>query len=170
MDWGWNEEPHPLAKGHPDNADLEVNQLPEIIALHEQGWYSRLGPRWQFLPCIWPPQHRTWVPNRSTHYAWQKCIDYSIDPQGTPLPRQRIRWTPALLGAWEEEANAELEDIGVPVPRPIGRIWFLRPFAGFAAVEEMVRHLDRITESRGVERLSAEFVLLVAEELHRLAG
>ncbi|NEW73292.1 DUF5956 family protein [Streptomyces rhizosphaericus] len=171
MDWGWDQEPHPLARRRADNADIEADRLPEVIALHEQGWYSDLGGGWDFLPCLWPSEHRAWVPNRSTHYAWEQCIDHSAGPRGAEQPRRPIRWTPALLAEQEEEANAELEDIGVPTPRPAGRIWFLRPFAGFTSVEDMLGHLNQTARSAGVQpMLSERFVALVAEELRRLAA
>ncbi|GGO99259.1 hypothetical protein GCM10012280_65310 [Wenjunlia tyrosinilytica] len=83
--------------------------------------------------------------------------------------------TAAELQYEEDDVNADLDLNGVP-PRPDGRLWLLRPFGGFATVEDIKTHLLHLYEARRIDdqyhpeqarRIKAQ---LAADELSRLPG
>ncbi|MFE7093244.1 DUF5956 family protein [Streptomyces erythrochromogenes] len=140
MSWDEDGTPHPLAQRRTGRSELEAEQLPEVRELEVLGWEPAPEDlRWVFLPYVWPPAARTWIPDRSTHWA----VDTALDGHGhitgvecAPLPE------PDLQGL-DREADAALAALGLP-PRPRGRIWLLRPVGPFTTVAAVLDHLDAL--------------------------
>jgi hypothetical protein len=140
--------------------------LPEVRELVELGWVlAPEAPMWVFLPFVWPPAGRTWVPDRSTR--WE--VDTVFDGDGRVLD---VACRPVAAGereTLEDDAAADLELAGLP-PRPRGRLWLLRPVGGFRDVDAVLDFLCARAEERGVlPGLSAAFVELCRRELEALA-
>ncbi|MEU9034005.1 DUF5956 family protein [Streptomyces sp. NPDC048352] len=147
--------------------ELEPDRLPEVRELGEWGWsLAPDAPMWVFLPYVWPPGARTWVPDRSTR--WQ--IDTTLDAADHVL---EVICRPVSQAEWqrqERDAAGDLARVGIP-PRPVGRLWLLHPVGGFECVDHVLEHLCTEAEARAVPvGLSAGFVELCADELSVLAG
>ncbi|MFD9517407.1 DUF5956 family protein [Streptomyces sp. NPDC059979] len=167
MSWDEDGTPHPLALRRTGRSELEADRLPEIRELEALGWEPAPEDlRWVFLPYVWPPAARTWIPDRSTHWA----VDTALDGHGhitgvecAPLPEPDLR-------DLDREADAALAGLGLP-PRPRGRLWLLRPVGPFAALGEVLDHLDTVAAERAVEaRPSTAFLTLAHSELAELAA
>ncbi len=95
MSWDEDGTPHPLALRRTGRSELEPDRLPEIRELEVLGWEPAPEDlRWVFLPYVWPPAARTWIPDRSTHWA----VDTALDGHGhitgvecAPLPERDVR-------------------------------------------------------------------------------
>ncbi|MFD3872805.1 DUF5956 family protein [Streptomyces sp. NPDC058623] len=147
--------------------ESEPDRLPEVRELGEWGWsLAPDAPMWVFLPYVWPPRARTWVPDRSTRWQIETVLDSAnrvIDIVCHPVPESERE-------TQERDATADLARVGIP-PRPAGRLWLLRPVGGFEGVEDVLDHLCSGAETRGVAvALSEEFAQLCADELESLAG
>ncbi|MFC9294313.1 DUF5956 family protein [Streptomyces sp. NPDC057011] len=162
MSWDEDGTPHPLALRRTGRSEQEADRLPEIRELEVLGWEPAPEElRWAFLPYVWPPAARTWIPDRSTHWA----VDTSLDGHGhitdvacTPLPEADLR-------DLDGETDAALAALGLP-PRPRGRLWLLRPVGPFPTVAAVLEHLDATAAERGVRPgLSPDFLDLCAGEL-----
>ncbi|UUU41268.1 DUF5956 family protein [Streptomyces sp. NBC_00162] len=167
MSWDEDGTPHPLALRRTGRSELEPDRLPEVRELEVLGWEpAPEGLRWAFLPYVWPPAARTWIPDRSTHWAVETSLDghgHITGVEAAPLPE-------ADLHDLDGEASAVLAGLGLP-PRPEGRLWLLRPVGPFATVAELLGHLDALAAGREVEaRASTEFLSLVSAELEALAA
>ncbi len=121
---------------------------------------------WVFLPYVWPPAARTWIPDRSTHWAVETRLDghgHITDVQAAPLAEPDLH----DLG-WE--AEEVLTELGLP-HRPPGRLWLLRPLGSLPTVGAVLDRLRAVAEERGVEvRASAAFLALTRGELAALAA
>ncbi|MFD9260769.1 DUF5956 family protein, partial [Streptomyces sp. NPDC059538] len=114
MSWDEDGTPHPLALRRTGRSELEPDRLPEMRELEVLGWEPAPEDlRWVFLPYVWPPAARTWIPDRSTHWA----VDTSLDGRGhitgvecAPLPEPDLR-------DLDREADEALAALGHP-PRP----------------------------------------------------
>ncbi|MGR4881355.1 DUF5956 family protein [Streptomyces sp. LARHCF249] len=165
MSWDEDGTPHPLALRRAGRSELEPDRLPEVRELEVLGWEPAPEElRWAFLPYVWPPAARTWIPDRSTHWAVETLLDgqgHITAVEAAPLPE-------ADLHDLEGETDTVLAGLGLP-PRPRGRLWLLRPVGPFATVGELLGHLDALAASRGVEtRACAAFLALVRAELEAL--
>ncbi|MFB6577229.1 MULTISPECIES: DUF5956 family protein [unclassified Streptomyces] len=167
MSWDEDGTPHPLALRRTGRSELEPDRLPEMRELEVLGWEPAPEDlRWVFLPYVWPPADRTWIPDRSTHWA----VDTSLDGHGhitgvecAPLPEPDLR-------DLDREADEALAALGLP-PRPRGRLWLLRPVGPFTTLGALLDHLDDLAGARAVEaRPSAAFLALAREELAALAA
>ena len=161
-DWGLDEPPHPLGRSLDERSDLEVGQLPEVRALLAEGWFlAPEAPVLAFLPAIWPRSARTWIPDRSTHYA----IVSTLDGDWNVLETCREPWTQTDHDTYEIDINVLLGEGRVP-PRPAGRIWLLRPPPGFSSLDEAVDHLQRRAREAGVDLgLVPELVAVLTAEV-----
>ncbi|MFG2338847.1 DUF5956 family protein [Streptomyces yangpuensis] len=141
MSWDEDGTPHPLAQRRTGRSELEADRLPEMRELEALGWEPAPEDlRWVFLPYVWPPAARTWIPDRSTHWA----VDTALDGHGhitgvecAPLPEPDLR-------GLDREADEALAALGLP-PRPRGRLWLLRPVGPFPTVAAVLAHLDALT-------------------------
>lgn len=116
---------------------------------------------WVFLPAVWPASSCRWVPDRSTHYAFVSC-DHE--------PARREPWTSQDVDEVEADMNDLLAGCGLP-PRPAGRLWLLRPPAGFAALDDALRELIRRGEAAGAPIMACpQFVAAVDDALAVLFG
>ncbi|MEU9144701.1 DUF5956 family protein [Streptomyces sp. NPDC048349] len=167
MSWDEDGTPHPLAQRRTGRSELEPDRLPEVRELEVLGWEPAPEElRWAFLPYVWPPAARTWIPDRSTHWAVETSLDghgHITGVEAAPLPE-------ADLHELEGETGTVLAGLGLP-PRPEGRLWLLRPVGPFPTVGELLSHLVALAAERGVEAgATAEFLALVRAELDALAG
>ncbi|MFE0007655.1 DUF5956 family protein, partial [Streptomyces erythrochromogenes] len=120
MSWDEDGTPHPLAQRRTGRSELEADQLPEMRELEVLGWEPAPEDlRWVFLPYVWPPAARTWIPDRSTHWA----VDTELDGHGhitgvecAPLPDPDLRELDREGGAGARRARADR-----PPPRGGGR-------------------------------------------------
>lgn len=97
-------------------------------------------------------------------------METSLDGHGhitgvecAPLPE-------ADLHGLDGETDTALAALGLP-PRPLGRLWLLRPVGPFATVAEVLAHLDATAAARGTDPgLTTEFLTLAGAELATLGG
>ncbi|MEV7579853.1 DUF5956 family protein [Streptomyces erythrochromogenes] len=149
MSWDEDGTPHPLAQRRTGRSELEADQLPEMRELEVLGWEPAPEDlRWVFLPYVWPPAARTWIPDRSTHWA----VDTALDGHGritgvecAPLPEPDLR-------GLDREADEALAALGLP-PRPRGRLWLLRPVGRFTTVAAVLDHLDALAAAAPAQDL-----------------
>ncbi|MFG2983197.1 DUF5956 family protein [Streptomyces sp. NPDC048258] len=165
MSWDEGGAPHPLALRRTGRSELEPDRLPEIRELEALGWEPAPEElRWAFLPYVWPAAARTWIPDRSTHWAVETSLDghgHVTGVECAPLPEADLR-------ELDGETDTVLAALGLP-PRPQGRLWLLRPVGPFSTVNEVLNYLDATAASRGTEPgLSAAFVDLIRAELAAL--
>ncbi|MBT2478651.1 DUF5956 family protein [Streptomyces sp. ISL-94] len=166
MSWDEDGTPDPLALRRTGRSELEPDRLPEIRELEVLGWEPAPEElRWAFLPYVWPPAARTWIPDRSTHWAVETSLDghgHITDVQCAPLPEGDLR-------ELDGETDTVLAALGLP-PSPRGRLWLLRPVGSLPTVAAVLDHLDATAAERGVQPgLSPEFLGLAATELAALA-
>lgn len=162
MSWDEDGTPHPLALRRTGRSELESDRLPEMRELEVLGWEPAPEElRWAFLPYVWPPAARTWIPDRSTHWAVETLLDghgHITGVECAPLPEADLR-------DLDTESDTALAGLGLP-PRPRGRLWLLRPPGAFPNVAAVLEHLEAKAAERGVEpALSREFLDLAAAEL-----
>ncbi|MFE0578102.1 DUF5956 family protein [Streptomyces sp. NPDC058874] len=160
MSWDEDGTPHPLAQRRSGRSELEADRLPEMRELEALGWEPAPEDlRWIFLPYVWPPAARTWIPDRSTHWA----VDTALDGHGhitgvecAPLPEPDLR-------DLDRETDEALAALGLP-PRPRGRLWLLRPVGPFTTVAAVLDHLDALAAAAP----SPDFPSLARTELAAL--
>lgn len=121
----WDEDgtPHPLALRRTGRSEQEPDRLPEVRELEVLGW--KPAPEdtlWVFLPYVWPPADRTWVPDRSTHWA----VETRLDGHGHITGVEAAPLADPDLHDLDREAEEVLAALGLP-RRPPGRLWLLRP-------------------------------------------
>ena len=111
-------------------ASDDVDDLEEVAAARAQGWFPvSEAPLWCFIPAIWPAHARAWIRDRRIRHATRQ--------RGTG-PVELLPWTAADHFEIEADYNSILRDYGVP-PRPGGRIWVLRPPAGYDRLDDVLR-------------------------------
>ncbi|MFG2991014.1 DUF5956 family protein [Streptomyces sp. NPDC048257] len=165
MSWDEDGTPHPLAQRRTGRSELEPDRLPEMRELEVLGWEPAPEDlRWVFLPYVWPPASRAWIPDRSTHWA----VDTSLDGHGHITGVECAPLAEPDLRDLDREADEALAELGLP-PRPRGRLWLLRPVGPFTTVGAFLEHLDALAESRAVEpRPSAAYLALARSVLAEL--
>lgn len=167
MSWDENGTPHPLALRRTGRSEQEPDRLPEVRELEVLGWEpAPEGAEWVFLPYVWPPAARTWIPDRSTHWAVDTVLDghgHITDVRAAPLPEPDLH-------DLDREAEEALAALGLP-PRPPGRLWLLRPVGGLPSVDAVLDRLRTTARSRGVPPSpTPAFLHLTQEELSSLAA
>ncbi|WP_053787787.1 MULTISPECIES: DUF5956 family protein [unclassified Streptomyces] len=170
MSWdSWDEDgtPHPLALRRTGRSEQEPDRLPEVRELEVLGWEPAPEDMlWVFLPYVWPPAARTWIPDRSTHWA----VETRLDGHGHITAVEAAPLAERDLHDLDWEAEEVLTELGLP-HRPPGRLWLLRPPGSLPTVGAVLDHLRAVAEERGVEvRASAEFLALTRAELAALAA
>ncbi|MFD6939005.1 DUF5956 family protein [Streptomyces goshikiensis] len=165
----WDEDgpPHPLALRRTGRSEQEPDRLPEVRELEALGWEP--APEelaWVFLPYVWPPADRTWIPDRSTHWA----VDTRLDGHGHVTGVEATPLAEAELHDLDRETEELLDALGLP-HRPPGRLWLLRPVGPYPAVGAVLDHLRAVARERGIEfRASPELLSLTRAELATLTG
>ena len=129
--------PHVVAEGE-DWDSPGPQALPEVAALLAEGWGLLEGDgRYAFLPAIWPPELRCWLPNRLPQ------VSGSFDGQTSmvfPADQSPHRETHRMMDSDGETDLAA--EVGLPVPPP-GRIWLLKspwPWLGLQVVLGLFVH------------------------------
>ncbi|WP_406183863.1 DUF5956 family protein [Streptomyces sp. NBC_01006] len=165
----WDEDgtPHPLALRRTGRSEQEPDRLPEVRELEVLGWEPAPEETlWVFLPYVWPPAARTWIPDRSTHWAVETRLDghgHITDVEAAPLADPDLH-------DLDREAEEGLAALGLP-RRPPGRLWLLRPPGSLPTLGAVLDHLRAVAQERGVEAApSADFLALVRAELASLAA
>ncbi|MGW7098331.1 DUF5956 family protein [Streptomyces sp. NPDC054838] len=167
MSWDESGPPHPLAERRSGRSEQEPDRLPEVRELAALGWEPAPETHaWLFLPYVWPPAARTWVPDRGTRWAVESRLDghgHVVEVEAAPLPEPDVD----LL---EAEAAEVIAALGLP-PRPHGRVWLLRPVGPFDSVAAVLDHLGELAAARGVDlgHPSPELLDLARTELAALA-
>ncbi|MEV0158336.1 hypothetical protein AB0H57_32280 [Micromonospora sp. NPDC050686] len=97
--WGADQPPDPAAAraAETDADGLMPEQLPEVREPIARGWQlAPDAPMLVFLPLVWPPQQRTWVPDRATRYETWTELDpktYEVLSLGLGIrPAGRHEW------------------------------------------------------------------------------
>ncbi|MFJ3173060.1 DUF5956 family protein [Streptomyces roseus] len=165
----WDEDgtPHPLALRRSGRSEQEPDRLPEVRELEVLGWEPAPGETlWAFLPYVWPPAARTWIPDRSTHWA----VETRLDGHGHITGVEAAPLADPDLHDLDREAEEVLARLGIP-PRPPGRLWLLRPPGSFPTVGAVLDHLRALARERGVEvSPSPDFLSLTRAELAALGS
>ncbi|WP_405756405.1 DUF5956 family protein [Streptomyces sp. NBC_00073] len=166
MSWDEDGTPHPLALRRTGRSEQEPDRLPEVRELEVLGWEpAPEDTLWVFLPYVWPPASRTWIPDRSTHWAVRTGLDghgHITDVEAAPLADPDLH-------DLDWEAEEVLTGLGLP-PRPQGRLWLLRPLGSFPTVGAVLAHVTAVARERGVEaRPTADFLALTRAELDSMA-
>ncbi|MFE2479839.1 DUF5956 family protein [Streptomyces sp. NPDC059389] len=160
----WDEDgtPHPLALRRTGRSEQEPDRLPEVRELEVLGWEpAPEDTLWVFLPYVWPPADRTWIPDRSTHWA----VETRLDGHGHITGVEAAPLADPDLHDLDREAEEALAALGLP-RRPPGRLWLLRPPGSHPTLGAVLDHLRALARERGVEvRPSAAFLALVRAEL-----
>ena len=96
-----------------------VDELPEVQALAADGWRPLHGaPLYALLPAAWPPEHRTWVPDRLPRIAMRGGTTASYLSSIVPQPHEHDEMQ-------YEDVDGEAAAAGLPTP-PRDRIWLVR--------------------------------------------
>jgi hypothetical protein len=142
-EWDEPAQPHPVATA-PESVGgaRRARDLPEAKQLVELG-YHLMDPdavRMVLLTALWPPEHRTWVPDRTerTERRWRS--DGWTDTQ--PLSDE-------TRNTVDDEVDDVLRAAGVS-PRPRGRLWFVRLPRGRKSVARYQASLQRRVDRAGV--------------------
>ncbi|MFF1557831.1 DUF5956 family protein [Streptomyces sp. NPDC058279] len=167
MSWDESGPPHPLAERRSGHSEQEPDRLPEVRELEALGWEP--APEtyaWIFLPYVWPPTARTWVPDRGTRWA----VETRLDGHGHVVEVECAPLAGPDLDLLEAEAAEVIAALGLP-PRPRGRVWLLRPPGPFPSVETVLTHLTELARARGVDpdHPSPDLLALTRAELAALA-
>lgn len=137
-DWGVDEEPSPSPG---------------------EGWFKEHeAPGYVFLPALWPPSHRCWVPFERD-WKWSST---SEPPKFPDVP-----WTDEEYEQWEGGVNQLLKEAGVVSPRPAGRTWYLRLPEGFSDLEEFLDQLAADVRGAGTELFDPGSARAVVRQLER---
>ncbi|MFI5618128.1 DUF5956 family protein [Streptomyces sp. NPDC051567] len=167
MSWDEDGTPHPLALRRTGRSEQEPDRLPEIRELEVLGWEpAPEDALWVFLPYVWPPTARTWVPDRSTRWA----VETRLDGHGHITGVECAPLSGPDRDDLDREADAALTALGLP-PRPRHRLWLLRPVGPFPTVEAVLTHLHTRATARALPlRPSPELLTLTHTELTALTG
>lgn len=134
-DWGLNEPARffvPAVESSERVYSDRPEDLPEVSAAHAEGFYpAHEAPLWCFIPAIWPKSERAWVRDCRVRHLTRGYSDGRSE---------RLPWSAAEYAEIEDETNRTLAALGLP-PRPAGRIWLLRPPAGYATLQAALDHL-----------------------------
>lgn len=160
VNWAVDDPPHPVSRRHEGRSDVQQAELPEVLALAEEGWcLAPDAPMWVFLPAVWPVSERTWVPDRSTNYVTRWSDSGYSD---------RVPWSDHDYTEVEADMNMLLGQAGVP-GRPAGRLWLLRVPAQFKDLDDVLDDLVSSADAQSVvPNCNRDFVVHVAHRLQPL--
>jgi hypothetical protein len=132
VDWGFDEHPNDFGvRGldwDPVDSD-HVDDVEAVAAARKQGWFPLdEAPLWCFIPAVWPGHARAWIRDRRVRHSSRHCDG---------RPSERLPWAAADYFEIEDDYNRVLDEYGVP-PRPGGRIWVLRPPAGYETLDDVL--------------------------------
>lgn len=134
-----------------------ADELPEVRTLMESGWrVANRSPMWSFLPAVWPPDDRCWVPDRLPRFSRSRTRDDVL--VFTPGSEEQA-------GEMHAEVAEMLSAVGFPPP-PAGRIWMLRspwPSIGVEPVLGLI--LMRAAQAGGGGKLDPVLVEAAREVL-----
>jgi hypothetical protein len=152
-DWDVAQPAHPVAAGRGDRSELEPGQLPEVRELVAEGWeLAPDAPMYAFLPAVWPAHLRTWVPDRSTRYEQR----YVMEPtSGAVLSSSTVPWSEATAVEVDDDTDELLAEGGI-VGRPRGRLWLLKPPAGYASVGAFLDEVGRQADAADIPIMFSE--------------
>lgn len=155
-----DEKPASFGGSAATQSSLVADALPEVLAARAAGWFlAPDAPLWVFLPAVWPASSRAWIPDRSTRYAVVRCDDE---------PPRREPWSTQDADEVEADMSDLLAQCGLS-HRPAGRLWLLRPPAGFATLDDTLRQLIRRAEAAGAPIMACpQFVAAVDDALEFL--
>ncbi|WP_434742062.1 DUF5956 family protein [Micromonospora sp. SH-82] len=127
--------------------------------LIEQGWeLAPDAPMLAFLPAVWPADLRTWVPDRSTRHEQR----WTTDPATGESRSFTAQSSTTLVEEVENDIDALLAEAGI-LDRPRGRIWLLKPPAGFASLEAFLQHVGHQVDAAGINgELTEAYVAVTA--------
>ncbi|PZG13099.1 hypothetical protein C1I95_24380 [Micromonospora craterilacus] len=133
--------------------------MPEVQRLIEQGWeLAPDAPMLAFLPAVWPAGLRTWVPDRSMRYEQR----WTTDPATGETRSLTAQSSTALIEEVENDIDALLAKAGI-LDRPRGRIWLLKPPAGFASLDAFLQHVGHQADAAGIDgELTEAYVAVTA--------
>ena len=142
----------------PGSADL-----PEVAALVAAGWHplptGLEGGEVALLPAVWPPEHRTWVPDRLPRFGFVSYggEDFFVEPARESADHEH----------WELARTAR--SVGL-APPPLGRLWLLRSpwpslrISGLLWLVRQVRDDDQLGWDSVALMRAAQRVLAGTEE------
>lgn len=136
-DW-FDDAPHPSSS--EEATTLTVDQLPEVKALQDEGWWlAPEAPIFTFLPAVWPRTMRTWVHDRSTHYVreWINYVERPLQP-----------FTEDDWFTVDNIADHSCQMAGFP-GSPRRRIWLLQLPPGHCTLKHWTSALLRAAHSAG---------------------
>ena len=113
---------------------------------------------WVFLPAIWPPKWRTWVPTGSYEtmtYCYYQAADNFYTQE---RPRTQEEQTEV-----DNDVDALLAEADI-TPRPTGRVYYLKMPTGISDLNEILELVTIRALERGVEpNCCKDFVLTAIE-------
>lgn len=158
-DWS-NDPPAPGSVPGGGRVDLAPEDLPEVRRLVDEGWeLAPDAPVWAFLPAVWPRSQRTWVPDRGTRTA--------VTFEGTTC--RRMDWTGEDYAERDADYASLCRDAGV-ADRPAGRLWLLRPPAGWTVQRVLEQVVEEVAGAGAPFRASPELTTVTRRVVARAFG
>ena len=103
------------------------------------------APMWLFLPAVWPPSKRTWMPT-GTHRTKAYCHVPATDKTYThDRPRTQEEQTEI-----DDDADALLAEAGI-APRPRGRVYYLEVPTGNSNLQDILKLIVQRALQKEVE-------------------
>lgn len=160
VDWGVDNAPAHFPgvseRCTPTDSD-DPSALPGVRAARGYGYEpAPEAPMWTFLPAVWPPSARAWIPDTRIRHTSISC---------TGEPPRVVPWSTADYFEMEADANELLTECGLP-PRPGGRLWLLKPPPALPSLESTLTLLVRSANEHGMEAMATPaFVKRVQRDL-----
>ena len=156
VDWGADSDPASYQRFPPTETE-DPSDLPAVRAASDHGYeVAPEAPMWTFLPAVWPPSTRTWIPDTRVRHMQVSCADGAI---------RVLPWSTTDYFEMESDANRTLAECGLP-SRPAGRLWLLKPPPGQPSLLHTLSALVASARRAGLQvRWSCEFVKHVQREL-----
>lgn len=137
---GWGVD-HAYVRDVWPSEPLPAEHLPAVVAARRDGWHlAPAAPVWSFLPAVWPPPARAWVPDRSVPVTRL---------HGNGEVDALVPWSAWDHAEMERDTNDMLVEAGVPA-RPFGRLWLLRPPPAYEELDRAVEALAAQAEADGI--------------------